>query len=84
MAPINGIKLGFKFEDLAKSQGKKLTNIKLKNNAEMNILSNSNAYDIYLVKNKRLIGATGCRGNSQTLATFIESMMIKIAKNFEI
>lgn len=38
MAPIEGIKLGFKLADLAKSQGKKFTNIKLKNNAELNIL----------------------------------------------
>ena len=27
MAPIEGIKLGFKLADLAKSQGKKFTNI---------------------------------------------------------
>ena len=40
MAPIEGIKLGFKLADLAKSQGKKFTNIKLKNNAELNILKN--------------------------------------------
>ena len=40
MAPIEGIKLGFKLADLANSQGKKFTNIKLKNNAELNILKN--------------------------------------------
>ena len=53
MAPIEGIKLGFKLADLAKSQGKKFTNIKLKNNAELNILKNENAYDVYITRKDR-------------------------------
>lgn len=84
MAPIEGIRLGFKLADLAKSQGKKFTNIKLKNNAELNILKNENAYDVYITRKDRLLGATGYRGNSKSFANFMENLMIKVAKSFEI
>ena len=84
MAPVEGIKLGFKLADLAKSQGKKFTNIKLKNNAELNILKSKNAYDVYITRKNRLLAATGIRSNSNSIASFIENLMIKVAKSFEI
>lgn len=84
MAPVEGIKLGFKLADLAKSQGKKFTNIKLKNNAELNILRNENAYDVYITRKDRLLAATGIRSNPDSIESFIENLMIRIAKSFEI
>ncbi len=84
MAPVEGIKLGFKLADLAKSQGKNFTNIKLKNNAELNILKSENAYDVYITRKDRLLSATGIRSNPNSIASFIENLMIKIAKSFEI
>ena len=84
MAPVEGIKLGFKLADLAKSQGKKFTNIKLKNNAELNILQNENAYDVYITRKDRLLAATGIRSNPDSIESFIENLMIRIAKSFEI
>lgn len=84
MAPVEGIKLGFKLADLAKSQGKKFTNIKLKNNAELNILKSKNVYDVYITRKNRLLAATGIRSNSNSIASFIENLMIKVAKSFEI
>ncbi len=84
MAPVEGIKLGFKLADLAKSQGKKFRNIKLKNNAELNILQNENAYDVYITRKDRLLAATGIRSNPDSIESFIENLMIRIAKSFEI
>jgi len=61
---MNGIKLGFSMVDLAKSWGRGIGSVRLKDGSTIKILgaSDDKAVDFFRIKNGRLLGSKGYRG----------------------
>ena len=61
---MNGIKLGFSMVDLAKSWGRGIGSIRLKDGSSVKILGDPNdrAVDFFRIKHGRLLEAKGYRG----------------------
>jgi len=63
---MNGIKLGFSMVDLAKSWGRGIGSIRLKDGSSVKILGDPNdkAVDFFRIKNGRLLASKGYRGEN--------------------
>lgn len=61
---MNGIKLGFSMVDLAKSWGRGIGSVRLKDGSSVKILGDPNdkAVDFFRIKNGRLMESKGYRG----------------------
>lgn len=80
MNPVKGIKLGFSLTDLAAKRGQKIASIPLKDKSSIKILSNKHTFDVYHVKNGRLLGAKGYQGPASEYHNFAAEMMEYIQK----
>jgi len=63
---MNGVKLGFSFVDLAKSWGRGIGSVRLKDGSSVKILGDPNdkAVDFFRIKHGRLLEAKGYRGEN--------------------
>ena len=61
---MNGVKLGFSFVDLARSWGRGIGSVRLKDGSSVKILGDPNdkAVDFFRIKHGRLLEAKGYRG----------------------
>jgi hypothetical protein len=61
---MTGIKLGFKMVDLAKSWGRGIGSVRLKDGSSVKILGDPNdcAVDFFRIKNGKILGIKGYRG----------------------
>ncbi len=61
---MEGMKIGFKFVDLAKSWGTGVGSVRLKDGSSVKILGKDNAVDFFCIKRGKLLESKGYRGEN--------------------
>lgn len=71
------------FPEIAARTGKVLTSIPMKDKSTVKILSDAHSFDVYQVKNGKIISACGMRGSedSTDIGNFASGMLETIQKN---